>query len=59
MKEMKTISFNGQQYEIVDAEARKQIDAAKESILLIDTATNNIYKIQITNGELVTTLVEE
>ena len=25
MKEMKTISFNGQQYEIVDAKAREDI----------------------------------
>ena len=38
MKEMKTISFNGQQYEIVDAKARE--DIANLTAGNVETITN-------------------
>lgn len=57
MKEMKTLNLNGEQYEIVDAEARENINnllnSAKNLILLTDTATQEVYQLQITNGEIV------
>lgn len=36
MKEMKTISFNGQQYEIVDAKAREALNNIEVDVLSLE-----------------------